>query len=246
MDNPSNRKRNSGRIEIKGFLPVTLLDWPGKIAAMIFLGGCNFRCQFCYNQELVINPEKMPTIKEKDVFDYLKKKKNWLDGVVISGGEPTIHKKLPEFCQKIKKMDLGIQIQTNGTNPEMLEKLVKDKLVDYIAMDIKGPLHKYSQITDTAVDTKKIKKSIEIIKNNPKVDAEFRTTVVPGLIDKNNIKEMVLLIKDTDHPYYLQQFRNIETMNPKFKKQEPYLVNELKKMLVIAKKYYNKVELRGT
>jgi pyruvate formate lyase activating enzyme len=179
-------------IPIKGFIPVTLLDWPGKITAMVFVGGCNFRCPFCYNIDLVLSPEKLPSISEEEIFEFLKKKKKWLDGLIISGGEPTLYPEgLINFCQKVKDLGFKIQIQTNGTNPELLDKLIKQNLVDYIAMDIKGPLEKYDKIVGTKVDKEKIQKSVNLISRcvrNKQIEAEFRTTVVPGLLDKKDIE----------------------------------------------------------
>ena len=236
---------SKSQFPIKGFLPVTLLDWPGKIAAMIFTGGCNFRCRFCYNRELVENPEILPDIDEKTIFDHLENKKNWLDGLVISGGEPTIYSDLATFCQKVKKRGFKIQLQTNGTNPQMLKKLIKEKLVDCIAMDIKGPLNKYQQITGTKVDLEQIKKSLAIIKKNPQVEVEFRTTFVPGLLNKNDAKKIAQLLKGQTAPYFLQQFRPQKTLDRKLQKQKPYLKNDLEKIKEIVKKFKIKVEIRG-
>ncbi len=230
---------------IKGFIPITLLDYPGKIASMIFLSGCNFRCHFCYNKELVFDEKSLPAIEEKEIFNYLEKKKNWLDGVVITGGEPTVDSSLITLCQKIKKQGLAIQIQTNGTNPEMLEKLIKNKLVDFVAMDLKGPLPKYHQIVNCQVDIFKIRESIELILKNPQIEAEFRTTIVPGLINQKDILEIIKMIKKTSRPYFIQQFQNEKTLDPKFRLQKPYESKELEKILKQAKKYYANVKLRG-
>jgi pyruvate formate lyase activating enzyme len=230
---------------LKGFLPVTLLDWPGKIAAMIFFGGCNFRCQFCYNTELVLHPETLPNIPEEKIFSFLLKKKNWLDGVVLSGGEPTLYPDLPLFCQKIKKHGFAIQIQTNGTNPQMLQKLLEEKLIDFIAMDIKGPLSKYPQITQTKINPEMIRRSIELIAQYPQIEAEFRTTLVPSLITKDDLPEMIALLKKTKRPYFLQQLRPEKTLNNKIQKETPYSRKELETLLKIAQKHYPQTKLRG-
>ena len=167
---------------IGGLQKVTLIDYPGKIACTVFCLGCNFRCGFCYNKELVL-PEKTKSqikIPEKEFFNFLKGRKNLLQGVTVSGGEPTIYEDLPDFIKKIKKLDYFVKLDTNGSNPEMLKDLIEKKLIDYVAMDIKAPLinTKYTQITGIKGILNKVKKSIKIIKNSG-LDYEFRTTIVP-------------------------------------------------------------------
>lgn len=153
---------------IGGLQKSSLIDYPGKIAAVIFTQGCNFRCPYCHNPELV-NGER-GTINgkchEMAVLEFLKKRIGKLDGVVITGGEPTLHNNLPEFIKQIKNLGFAIKLDTNGTNPEMLKQLIDEKLIDYVAMDIKAPLDKYSEIVCTKVDTDKILKSIGILKNS--------------------------------------------------------------------------------
>src|SRR3989344_4958290 len=151
---------------IGGLQKLTLIDFPGKVACTVFLSGCNFRCPFCYSPELVLPGQikNRPGISEKEFFDFLKERKNLLEGIVICGGEPTSDKKLPVFLKKIKKMGFFVKLDTNGSNPEMLKKLIDKKLIDYVAMDIKGPKGKYSQIAGTKIDIEKIQKSINILK----------------------------------------------------------------------------------
>jgi pyruvate formate lyase activating enzyme len=126
-------------MEIKGFIDVSLSDWDGRVSSVIFLPGCNFRCPFCYNTKLVLQPEAMPTITILQVEDYLEGNRKWIDGVVVTGGEPTLHKDLPDLCEKLKKMRLHVKVDTNGTSPEVIRKLVDKKLVDYVALDVKAP-----------------------------------------------------------------------------------------------------------
>lgn len=245
MARNTSPKRNR-RLPLKGFLKVSLLDYPGKIASMVFLGGCNFRCPFCYNVDLVKRPDKLPDVKEKEIFDYLKEKKNWVDAVVLGGGEPTLYPELLNFCRKLKKLGLDIQIQTNGTNPALLSNLISQNLVDYLAMDIKGPLEKYEEIVKKKVDKEKIQKSVELIKSNyPKIESEFRTTIVPKLLNKKDIEKIGRWLKNSKVPYFLQQFRPDLTLDPAFSKIKPYKKEELEEMKKIAKKYLKKVELRG-
>lgn len=193
----------------RGWQKTSLNEWPGEICSVVFIAGCNFRCPFCYNRDLVLNPEKLPVIEEKEVLEHCQKNKEFLDGVMITGGEPLIVslEVMTEFMRKIKKLGLKVGIETNGSNPEMLEFLIKNSLIDYIAMDVKAPLsrEKYNRLAGEKVDLKKIKKSIKIIIDSG-IDSEFRTTVVPGLLDKNDILEIVKEIKGAKK-YYLQKFQ---------------------------------------
>lgn len=209
-------------IEIGGLQKTTLIDFPGRIAATVFLLGCNFRCPFCYSAELVLSEkiEKQPRISEKEFFDFLEEKKELLDGIVICGGEPTIHNDLPDFIGKIKKMGYLVKLDTNGSNPKILKKLIKDNLIDYVAMDIKAPFEKYDKATGIKVDSDSIKESIEIIKNSG-LDYEFRMTVVPTLHEKEDV---ILAAKEIGpaKKLFLQNFRPEKTINPEFEKIKPY------------------------
>ncbi len=198
----------------RGWQKTSLNEWPGKVCSVVFLQGCNFRCPFCYNYDLVLNPEKLPLIKEKQILDYCKKNKDLLDGVMITGGEPLIQKKedLIRFIKKVKGLGLRVGIETNGTNPRMTEFLIANDLVDYLAMDVKAPLiqEKYNQITGAKVDLKKIRKSIIIIIDS-NIESEFRTTVIPGLLNEDDILKIVQEIKG-GKKYCLQQFQKGETL----------------------------------
>jgi len=210
-------------MEIGGLEKSTLIDYPGRIAATVFLLGCNFRCPFCYSSELVL-PEKMaeqPKIAEKAFFDFLKERQGLLEGVVICGGEPTIHKDLPDFIKRIKDLGFLLKLDTNGSNPEMLRELMQDGLVDYVAMDIKAPLGaKYDLVTGVKVDLDKIKESIEIIKGSG-VDYEFRSTIVPSIHSKEDVIQMAKDISPAKK-YYLQNFRGEKTIDPRFEEIKPY------------------------
>jgi len=224
-------------IEIGGLQKLTLIDYPGRLAATIFLCGCNFRCPFCYSGELVL-PEKIknqPKIPEKDFFDFLKERRGLLEGVVMCGGEPTINKKLPSFIEKIKKLGYLVKLDTNGSNPEMLKKLINEKLIDYpsgakggderkfidyVAMDIKAPKEKYSEAVGVKADIKKIEESIDILKKS-KIDHEFRTTVVPTFHTKEDILKIARWISPAKK-YFLQNFRPEKTIDQKFEKIKPY------------------------
>jgi len=209
-------------MEIGGLQKLTLIDYPDKLACTVFLIGCNFRCGFCYSGELVL-PEKIknqPKISEKEFFDFLKERKGLLEGVVICGGEPTIHKELPNFVKKIKKLRFVVKLDTNGSNPEMLEKLISENLLDYVAMDTKAPKEKYEKVVGVKIDIEKIQKSIDILKQD-KVDYEFRSTIVPQVHTKEDVIEMAKWVKGAKK-YYLQNFRPEKTIDPKFEKIKPF------------------------
>jgi len=220
-------------MQIGGLQKLTLIDFPGRLAATVFLTGCNFRCPWCYAPHLVL-PEEIKKqlhsvrknfsngagISQKYFFQFLRDRKGFLDGVTIGGGEPSINKDLPQFCKKIKKMGFLVKLDTNGSNPKMLKDLIDKKLIDYVAMDIKAPREKYEKTTGVKVDIKKIQKSIDILKKG-KVDCEFRTTVVPTLHKKEDILEIAKWIRGAKK-YFLQNFRPEKTINPKFEKIKPY------------------------
>ncbi|SNZ07150.1 pyruvate formate lyase activating enzyme [Persephonella hydrogeniphila] len=214
-------------MKIGGFQKFSLIDYPGKISAVIFVQGCNFRCHYCHNRDLVLPEYFSKTIPEEEIIDFLSLRKGKLQGVVITGGEPTIFPDLPDFIYKIKKMGFYIKLDTNGSNPDMLSLLIERKLVDFVAMDIKAPVEKYGEITGASVDKNKIIQSIDILKNSG-VHYEFRTTVVKGLISEIDLYRIANLIKGAVR-YAVQNFHPVETVvNENFKKQEGYSKNQLK------------------
>ena len=207
---------------IGGLQKLTLIDYPGKIAATVFFIGCDFRCPFCYSPELVL-PEKIkkqPRISEKEFFEFLKEKKGLLEGIVLCGGEPTINSDLPKFIKKIKKNGYAVKLDTNGSFPEMLRYLIDKKLIDYVALDIKAPREKYEKVTGGRANVKYIERTVSFLKEN-KIDYEFRTTVVPAFLKKEDILKIAQWISGAKK-YYLQNFRPEKTLDPKFEKIKPY------------------------
>ncbi len=231
-------------IEIKGYIPSSLLDYPGKICSVIFLPHCNFRCPFCQNPDLITKPDNIPNIELKKISEHLKSRRKWLDGVCITGGEPCLHSNLPKFLSEIKKLGFLVKLDTNGANPKMLKELIEKKLVDYIAMDIKAPLKDYDKVAKVKVNKKDIQESINLIKKS-KVDYEFRTTVVPKFTGKKEIKEIGKWLKGSKR-YYLQQFRAVKTLDKTFEKVKPYPPEKLKEFAKIMKPFFKSVKVRGT
>lgn len=236
-------------MKIGGLQKLTLIDYPGHLAATVFLIGCNFRCPFCYSSELVL-PEKIkiqPVISNKELFFFLKLRKGLLEGVVVCGGEPTINSGLPSFIKRIKKMGFLVKLDTNGSNPKMLKSLINKKLIDYVAMDIKAPKEKYLQVTEVPGIlknniVKNIEKSIHILKNS-NIDYEFRTTVVPSLHGKKDILKIAHWIKPAKR-YYLQNFKGEKTINPEFENLRPYSVEYLLEIQKAISPFFDVCQVR--
>jgi len=224
-------------MKIGGFVKNSFVDYPGNIACVVFVVGCNMRCWYCHNSHLFDVNHK--TISEIEIFDFLSSHKGFLDGVVVSGGEPTLQNDLVEFVEKIKKMGYLVKLDTNGTNPEVVKTLIDKKLVDYIAMDIKAPLEKYESITKVKIDTKKIKESIELIMNS-KIDYEFRTTFSPDLtvFDIVDIAKLISGAKS----FSLQKYNTVQynKINMLPRKKDDFF--EAKKLI---EKYVESVVIKG-
>ena len=232
---------------IAGLQKTTLIDYPGKIACVVFLAMCNFRCPWCYSAELVLPLKiaKQPKISEQEFFNFLKERKGLLDGVVICGGEPTINKELPNFIEKIKKMGFFVKLDTNGSNPAMLKDLVRAGFVDYIAMDIKAsPTNKaYEMILGEGVKMEDIKESVAFLKSG-KVDFEFRTTVVPEVHTKEDFPEIANWIGGENVTYYLQSFRAEKTIDLEFEKIKPFSDEYLKEIVKEITPHFKLCQLR--
>lgn len=222
----------------------SLIEYPGKISAIVFLAGCNLRCQFCYVKDLVL-PERIKRIKgisEDDALSFLEERKGFLDAVSISGGEATLNPDLPMFIKKIKKMGYLVELETNGTNPEMLKKLVEEKLLDYVAIDIKHDFvfEKWYEITGRVLTREmfeNIKKSINFLLKN-KVDYEFRTTLMKEFHKKDDIIEICKKIKGAKI-YWLQNFKKTEGGTLSGRIFTPFSEREIKEIIREGKRYVN-------
>lgn len=218
------------------------IDYPGKMGQIVFTSGCNFRCKFCHNPELVEVKDKGLNLDNIIRDLKIRADAGWYEGVCISGGEPTLYKDLPEFIKKLKELKLAVKLDTNGTNPEMLKYLLDNHLADYIAMDIKSKKQDYSNIANTNVDIEKIEKSIEIIKKFP--EYEFRTTILPFFNEKDIEEIGKWLSKDGKiKRFSIQQFHNQKTLDPSYKELKPKSKEELHKLGKIMEKYADEVKV---
>ena len=207
-------------MKIGGLQKISLIDYPGQISAIVFTQGCNFRCPYCHNPELVDPAQYGPTLPDEEVISFLEKRRGKLDAVTVSGGEPTLQPDLVLFLQKLKRMGYLTKIDTNGSNPDVLEGLIRGRLVDYIAMDVKGSLPKYERIAHARVDTAKIRKSINLITAS-EIEHEFRTTVVRSQLDREDLIAVAKLLKRAKL-FVLQTFVTGKTLSSELLAEKSY------------------------
>ena len=229
-------------MQLYGFNKLTLLDYPGHLAAILFTGGCNMRCPFCQNASLVVNPSEQTPISEIEIFDLLNKRKNILEGVCISGGEPTLNPDLPDFICKIKSLGYKVKLDTNGYNPAMMKELASHKLVDYIAMDIKNSKEKYSLTSGIHhIDMNKIEESVAYLLSTP-IDYEFRTTIVKELHNEEDIQAIGQWINGAKS-YYLQSYKDSgDIISPGYHSHSKETLTHFKSLLT---PYIKQVAIRG-
>lgn len=228
-------------MKVSGFYKTTLIDYPEKLASSIFLNGCNLRCPFCHNGDLVLPTANQSYIDLNYIFEVLKKRKNILEGVCISGGEPTIHHDLYQLCSLIKGLRYSIKLDTNGTNPDILRSLYNDGLIDYVAMDVKNSKEKYSITTGNSnMDLTKIESSIDWLLTSG-INYEFRTTVVKELHNKEDFIKIGQWISGAKR-YYLQNYRESDNViQPGF---TSYTQDELLEFVHVLNPFVSLVELR--
>lgn len=236
-------------MEIKGVIDLSFSDWDGKTSSVLFLPNCNLRCPYCHNVSLVLHPETEETTPIERVEDYLRRQISWVDGVCITGGEPTLHSDLPDLCSRFKEMGFEVKLDTNGTNSMVVKALIEKGLVDYVAMDVKAPLtvEKYSRAV--GVDAGKLLGEVEeTIRTllGSKKDYELRTTMVPTLHEEKDIEEICHSIEGC-RKYVLQRFdvsSMKETLDPSFSKLKPFTDEEMEMFLAKAQKILPNVRLR--
>lgn len=212
-------------MKIAGYQKLTLLDFPGKLAATVFLGGCNFRCPFCHNSELFVPSE---IYEEEDILKMIEGRRGVLEGVAITGGEPTLHAGLPDFMRKIRDMGLKVKLDSNGYRPEILESIITGGLADYIAMDIKSSPEHYAEVAGLLdIDMSKIRKSVDLLMSG-NTPFEFRTTVIPELHSEEDFEAIAKWIAG-DEPYFLQGYKDSEMVyDRKFSQPSPSLMEQIR------------------
>lgn len=233
---------------IGGWQKTSLIDYPGKVVCTIFTVGCNFYCPFCHNKDLVsqalFQKSSLPSISSEEIFSFLSSRKNILDGVCLTGGEPTLQPDLADFCGRIKKLGFLVKLDTNGSHPEIVRQLVKDNLIDFIAMDIKINRQNYSQVTK--IDDDQIYQSANLILQSG-LDYQFRTTLVPTMHNQENLKQLVVemsqlakenQIQPQDLVWHLQRFRPQNCLDKKFLSISPFSSQEFDSLVALVKNIF--------
>ncbi len=229
-------------MDIYGFGKNTLIDYPGKVASIVFTGGCNFNCPFCYSKELV--HKETPKIDEEEIFSFLKERKEYIDALVICGGEPTVNKDLKDFVIRVKEMGYLVKLDTNGTNPDVVKDLIDNKLIDYVAMDIKGPKEKYNLLAGANIKLENIERTINILKES-NIGYQFRTTVVPNILKKEDFIKIADWIGSKETHYALQGFSTEkELMDTEYNKLIPYTTKYLNEIKDEIKDKFQKIDIK--
>ncbi|MEI9475319.1 MAG: anaerobic ribonucleoside-triphosphate reductase activating protein [Deltaproteobacteria bacterium] len=217
-------------IEIKGFLETSFVDWPGKICSVVFLPHCNFRCPYCHNHALVFHPEHLVSIPVEDILNRLHALRDWIDGICVTGGEPTLQPRLSLLIREIKRHGFLVKLDTNGSNPQMLEQLIDAGGIDFVSMDVKAPLDPFSyrRAVGGAVDIDLILTSIELLRRG-RVEYEFRMTVVPGVHKEEDILLLGRQLR-AGRRLILQNFNPENPLDPLLKNTLPYDPELLKRI----------------
>ncbi|MGQ9677692.1 MAG: anaerobic ribonucleoside-triphosphate reductase activating protein [bacterium] len=232
-------------MRILGFIPTSLVDWDGKITSVIFLGGCNFVCPFCHNSAIANDDPALPAISWAEIKLELERKLGWLDGVVVSGGEPLMHPELFELCARIKRLGLKVKLDTNGSFPYALKRTLALQLVDCVAMDIKAPLDERYSIAAgrTLPHLAPIRRSIKLLREWDK-EVEFRVTLVPGIINPEDAETLGNDLKNVKR-VVLQQFVPQNARQKSYREKEPYSRVEAEEMQRVFSQFVSEVKLRG-
>lgn len=234
-------------IKISGIQKTSLIDYPDNISTVLFTQGCNMNCPYCHNPELIFEKNKKEYLNLDNLWGFLDKRAGLIDGVVITGGEPLIQESIYDFLVKIKKYDLLVKVDTNGTNYNLLKKIIDDKLADYIAMDIKGPIKEYDKFCGIKLNKtiiNNIDKSIKLLKNSSHIFTEMRTTVVPGMHNKNIMKKIAKRVSGVDI-FFIQNFRPNKVNDSDFEGKRRFSEKELNEFKNILKEENVKVQIRN-
>jgi pyruvate formate lyase activating enzyme len=230
-------------VEIKGIEKFSSRDFPGHISSTIFLGGCTFRCPYCHNSQLVLSPETIPSLAPDFFLSYLDGRKGWLEAVCFTGGEPLLHEDLEELIRVVRERGLLVKIDTNGSFPDRLEALLALGLVDWVAMDVKAPLERYREVTRSNVDLERVVRSADLLRGSG-VKHTFRTTVVPGLVGKEDVVKIGEWLNGAES-YLVQQFVPQTTIDPAYLEVKPFGRTDLEAIVAAAKPYFGDVRIEG-
>jgi pyruvate formate lyase activating enzyme len=230
-------------VAVKGLEKFAPKDFPGFIASTVFLGGCNFRCPYCHNAELVLRPGRLADIPLDFFLAYLDSRKGWLEGICVTGGEPLLADEIESFLTVIKQRGLLIKLDTNGSRPDRLESLLEAGLVDRLAMDIKAPLERYREVTGSKVKADDIARSASILRDSG-LPHLFRTTVVPGLIGVEDIEAIGRWLEGAA-VYQVQQFSPVGTLDAEYRRIKPYSRDEVKRLADAARPFFKDVLIEG-
>ena len=230
-------------VEIKGLEKFAPLDFPGHISSTIFLGGCNFRCPYCHNADLVLRPGTLATIPVDFFVSYLDSRKGWLEGICITGGEPLLDDSVEVLFRLIKERNLLVKVDTNGSRPDRLEELIEARLVDQVAMDVKAPLARYREVTRSEVDAGEIVRSTEILRASGLAHM-FRTTLVPGLVEEKDLLEIAQMLHGAKL-FQVQQFSGHNTIDEKYLELQPFAPEEIRRMADLVRPYFAEVRVEG-
>ena len=230
-------------VEIKGIEKFSSRDFPGHISSTIFLGGCTFRCPYCHNSQLVLSPETIPSLAPDFFLSYLDGRKGWLEAVCFTGGEPLLHEDLEELIRVVRERGLLVKIDTNGSFPDRLEALLALGLVDWVAMDVKAPLERYREVTRSNVDLERVVRSADLLRGSG-VKHTFRTTVVPGLVGKEDVIKIGEWLNGAES-YLVQQFVPQTTIDPAYLEVKPFGRTDLEAIVAAAKPYFGDVRIEG-
>lgn len=235
---------SEGLPPVKGFLPTSLIEWEGRVSCAVFLPGCNFRCPFCHAADLVLRPDEIEDVPLQAIVKHLQDNRGWVDGVVVSGGEATLHDRLPSLIAVLREHVPGIKLDTNGSHPEAVEELIRAGLVNSVAMDVKAPLgESYDVAAGVPVDSQAVKASIELLRSIG-VEHEFRTTVVPGLHTCRDLVEIGRLLGPAE-TLVIQQFAPLNCIDPSYGERRPFTREQLRDMASAATEFVGRCRLRG-
>ena len=236
-------------MELKGWVRTSLIDYPDRISCVLFTGGCNFRCPFCQNADLVLRPDELPSLPLEEVWACVERRRGQVDGVVLTGGEPTLQPDLLPFLRRLRSLPVAVKLDTNGYFPDVLGQALEEGLLDYAALDVKAPPEKYGLLSGRlGLDPAPIFRSIARLKDSG-LPYEFRTTVVPGLLTEEDIGAIAdflsRLVGNAPPLYVLQQFRPWGTLDPTLEQVQPYLPERLLGLADRVRPYFRQVEVRG-